>query len=57
VYKSYKESTLFTFAKDALRANQGHSAKLLKHKNGSGAAKRNSSETSIKQKMLRIEPL
>jgi hypothetical protein len=26
------------------------------HKNGSGAATRNSSETSIKHKMLRIEP-
>jgi hypothetical protein len=26
------------------------------HKNGSGAAKRNSSEPSIKQEMLRIEP-
>jgi hypothetical protein len=47
---------LFTFAKDALRANQGQSAKLLIHKNGSGAATRNSSETSIKHKMLRIEP-
>jgi hypothetical protein len=50
------KSALFTFAKDALRANQGHSAKLLTHKNGSGAATRNSSETSIKHKMLRIEP-
>jgi hypothetical protein len=29
---------------------------LLIHKNGSGAATRNSSETSIKHKMLRIEP-
>jgi hypothetical protein len=51
---------LFTFAKDTLRANQGQaikgSAKLLMHKNGSGAATRNSSETSIKHKMLRIEP-
>jgi hypothetical protein len=26
------------------------------HKNGSGAATRNSSETSLKHKMLRIEP-
>jgi hypothetical protein len=32
------------------------SAKLLIHKDGSGAATRNSSETSIKHKMLRIEP-
>jgi hypothetical protein len=54
---------LFTFAKDALRpesesraSDQGQSAKLLIHKNGSGAATRNSSETSIKHKMLRIEP-
>jgi hypothetical protein len=28
---------------------------LVIHKNGSGAAKRNSSETSIKQEMLRME--
>jgi hypothetical protein len=47
---------LFTFAKDALRANEGQSAKLLIHTNGSGAATRNSSETSIKHKMLRIKP-
>jgi hypothetical protein len=31
-------------------------AKLLIHKNGSGAATKNSSETSIKHQMLRIEP-
>jgi hypothetical protein len=37
-------------------SDQGQSAKLLIHKNGSGAATRNSSETSIKHKMLRIEP-
>jgi hypothetical protein len=54
---------LFTFVKDALRANQGQaikpqgqSSKLLIHKNGSGAATRNSSDTSIKHKMLGIEP-
>jgi hypothetical protein len=38
------------FAKDALRANQGQGIK------GSGAATRNSSETSIKHKMLGINP-
>jgi hypothetical protein len=37
-------------------SDQGQSAKLLIHKNVSGAATRNSSETSIKHKMLRIEP-
>jgi hypothetical protein len=37
-------------------SDQGQSAKLLIHKNGSGAATRNSSETSIKHKMLGIEP-
>jgi hypothetical protein len=54
---------LFSFAKDALRANQGQAIKgsvlsyyLLIHKNGSGAATRNSSKTSMKHKMLRIEP-
>jgi hypothetical protein len=36
--------------------SRGQSAKLLIHKNGSGAATRNSSETSIKHKMLRIKP-
>jgi hypothetical protein len=37
-------------------SDQGQSAKLIIHKNGSGAATRNSSETSILHKMLRIEP-
>jgi hypothetical protein len=31
-------------------------AVLVIHKNVSGAAKRNSSETSIKQEILRMEP-
>jgi hypothetical protein len=39
-----------------LRANQGQTATLLKHKNGSRAATRNSSETGNKHKMRRIEP-
>jgi hypothetical protein len=34
-------------------SNQGQRAALVKHKNGSGAEKRNSSETSIKHEMLR----
>jgi hypothetical protein len=37
-------------------SDQGQSAKLLIHNNGCGAATRNFSETSIKHKMLRIEP-
>jgi hypothetical protein len=42
----------------ALRANQGQRAALVIHKNDSGAAKRNSSETNIKQEMLlRVIPL
>jgi hypothetical protein len=53
--------SLLTFAKDALRANQGQAIKgrVLSykiHKNGSAAATRNFSETSMKHKMLRIEP-
>jgi hypothetical protein len=36
--------------------NQGQRAALVIHKNGSGAAKRNSSEKYIKQEMDRIEP-
>jgi hypothetical protein len=37
-------------------SNQGQRAALLIHKNGSGAAKRNSREVNIKQEMHRIEP-
>jgi hypothetical protein len=36
--------------------NHGQTATLLIHKNGSGAATKNSSETGNKHKMLRIEP-
>jgi hypothetical protein len=40
----------------SVASNQGQRAALVIHKNGAGAAKRNSSETTIKQEMLRIEP-
>jgi hypothetical protein len=46
---------LFTFAKDALRANRLLMAALLMHKNWSTASTKKSSETNIKQKMLRIQ--
>jgi hypothetical protein len=56
--KSYLKIDLFTFAlRESGASNQGQTAALLMHKNGSGAATRNSIETSIKQEMLRIQPL
>jgi hypothetical protein len=54
--KSYLKSALFTFALDAVRANQGQTAALLIHNYGSGAAPTKSSKTSIKRKMLTIQP-
>jgi hypothetical protein len=39
-----------------IHCDHGQTATLLIHKNGSGAATRNYSETSNKHKMLRIEP-